>query len=32
MARLSNDDLIVFLLAISAMLILARIISELGKK
>ncbi|MEO5644546.1 MAG: cation:proton antiporter [Bacteroidia bacterium] len=31
-ANLTHDDLIIFLLAISTMLILARIISELGKK
>ncbi|CAN5916376.1 hypothetical protein BH11BAC7_BH11BAC7_10740 [soil metagenome] len=31
-AKLTHDDLIIFLLAISTMLILARIVSELGKK
>src|SRR3982751_4930173 len=31
-AKLSHSDLVVFLLAISTMLILARIISELGKR
>jgi Kef-type K+ transport system membrane component KefB len=32
MAKLSHDDLIIFLLAISTMLILSRIVSELGKR